>query len=208
MGIDNEWLDLDETSAEPQPLRELVGLGPNVTGYPGGYPNGYLQFLQRKGWWGTRRLHLCSGSVADGTTVDIKRFIVTSHAAGSRTVRPTVRADLRHGVPFADGSFDGIYIDPPYSEEKASELYALPLVNVPALLKEAYRVLAPSGYIVILDLRNWGDLRPKGSTWVALHPVNTANRGAKPLRACCVFQKPKDAPIALGAPNQSRLPME
>jgi SAM-dependent methyltransferase len=190
MGIDNEPIDLDPEAETP--WGKLLGLGPNVTGYPGGYPNGYLQAMERLGYWGPRRLHLCSGSVQDGVTVDVKRLILTKHVSGNRVHSPTVRADLRHGVPFADASFDAVFIDPPYSEEKATELYALPLVNVPALLREAYRVVVPGGCVVILDLRSWAVMRPKGSIWVALHPVNDANRNVKPLRACCVFRKPAD----------------
>lgn len=48
-------------------------LGPNVTGYAGGYPNGFLQRCKHEGIWGARRLHVCSGTVVDGVTVDLSR---------------------------------------------------------------------------------------------------------------------------------------
>lgn len=31
----------------------------------GAYPSGYLKWLQKMGWWGEKRIHLCSGSVKD-----------------------------------------------------------------------------------------------------------------------------------------------
>jgi SAM-dependent methyltransferase len=189
LAIDNEFLDLAEQPVEAWD-KEFLGLGPNLTGYPGGYPNGFLQALKRKGYWGEKRLHVCSGTVQDGTTIDIKPEIITSETSGSKVYRPTIVADVSRGIPLPDDSFDVAIIDPPYSDEQARMLYGLPLLSVPALLKEAQRVVRPGGYVVILDLRNWGDLRPKGMEWVALLPVNVANRGAKPLRACCVFRKP------------------
>ncbi len=159
----------------------FLALGPNITGYPGGYPNGYLQALRRKGWWGIRRLHLCSGSVKDGVTVDIKPEL-----------RPTVVCDLEIGIPFKDSTFDAVFIDPPYSEEQAQNLYGLPLLSIPKLLKEASRVVRHDGLVVLLDLRVW--VPPKELDWLALCAVYVANRGPKPLRAIQVWRK-KPAPL-------------
>lgn len=161
----------------------FVALGPNVTGYPGGYPNGYFNFLKKKGWWKAKRLHVCSGSVKDGTTIDIKP-----------ETNPTIVCDVSKGIPLRDNTFDAIYIDPPYSQEKAEELYALPLLSVPALLKEAARVVRHDGLIILFDLRVW--MPPPGTNWVAMYACYLANRGPKPLRCIQVWRK---KPRPLGA---------
>jgi hypothetical protein len=127
-------------------------------------------------WWGERRLHLCSGTIKDGTTIDINPHM-----------RPSIVADLKYGIPLQDDSFDFVLIDPPYSEEKAKNLYAVSLLSVPKLLAESGRVAAPGGFVLLLDLRVWPP--PKCLKWEALIAIYTANRGPKPLRALSVFQK-------------------
>jgi hypothetical protein len=82
-----------------------------------------MQWLRKKGWLGKDRLHLCAGSVKDGTTCDI-----------NPATHPTVLCDLELGIPFKDNSFDTIIIDPPYATEKAMDLYGVPLISVPKLL--------------------------------------------------------------------------
>lgn len=161
----------------------FVALGPNVTGYPGGYPNGYLEFLRRKGWWGHDRLHLCSGSVQDGITVDIYYDF--------DKVRPTVVCDLQVGVPFKDESFDAVIIDPPYSERLAQDLYSLPLLNVKNLLQEAERVCRPDGWVIMLDITVWPEQLFGARKLVrsALYAMYVANRGPNPLRAIQVWRK-------------------
>ncbi len=158
---------------------EFVALGPNTTGYPGGYPTGYFEYLKRRGWWKASRLHLCSGSVHDGITIDV-----------NPEVRPTVICDLEIGIPFRESSFDAIYIDPPYSEARAEELYERPLLSVPRLLKEAQRVVRHDGIVVLLDWKVWPPhLYAKSLDWEALCSVYMANRGPKPLRALQVWRK-------------------
>ena len=156
---------------------DFWALGPNVTGYPGGFPNGFMQRLKKEGIWGNKRLHLCSGTVQDGVTIDIKPEL-----------NPTIVADLSEGIPLEDESFDFILIDPPYAEEKANDLYGVSLLSVPALLKECARVVQHDGTVALLDLRVWPP-KTKLLRWKALIAVYTANRGPKPLRALSVFQK-------------------
>lgn len=83
-------------------------------------------------------------------------------------------------------------MDPPYSKEKAAELYAKSLLNVPRAIKEAERVLAEGGesYLIVLDLRVWaiGFINPR-LRWDSLIAVYVANRGPKPLRALQIWRK-------------------
>lgn len=177
--IRNELYSLGAPDAPRAEIEEFWPLGPNITGYPGGYPNGFIERVRSSGYWGLRRLHLCSGSVHDGVTVDV-----------NPKVKPTVVADLDHGVPFDNDSFDLVLLDPPYNAEYASSLYGVPLVNVPRLLKEAVRVARPGGWIGLLDFRCWTATACQlPVTWVGMHPVYLAARGNPTLRAFCVYRK-------------------
>lgn len=88
-------------------------------------------------------LHLCSGSVTSGVTVDIRP-----------EMNPTVCCDARH-TPFQDESFRWILMDPPYSEEYARNLYGTEAVypKPGELLKEACRLLVPGGRVGLLHFQ-------------------------------------------------------
>jgi 16S rRNA G966 N2-methylase RsmD len=51
---------------------------------------------------------------------------------------------------FNPSTFEIIYADPPYSEEDARN-YGFPLINRNKVIKEAYKVLIPGGFLVWLD---------------------------------------------------------
>ena len=111
----------------------------------GGYP---LRFLSRAyDWLGVEDpdavLHLCSGSVNRGITVDIRP-----------EMDPTVVADARH-TPFPDASFRWILCDPPYSEEYAKNLYgtAAHYPKPGQLVKEMARLLVPGGRCGLLHFQ-------------------------------------------------------
>ena len=80
-------------------------------------------------------LHLCSGSVKIGYTVDIRR-----------SQSPMVVADVRY-LPFPKNTFQWIIADPPYSEEWAKNLYGTEEVYPKPLeiMKEMGRLLVPGG---------------------------------------------------------------
>lgn len=111
----------------------------------GGYPIGFLDRAYE--WLGVTCpdlvLHLCSGSVRRGVTVDIRPEKC-----------PDVVCDARH-TPFDDESFDWILIDPPYSPEYARNLYgtekAYPLPG--QLMREASRLLRPGGRVGLLHFQ-------------------------------------------------------
>ena len=111
----------------------------------GGYP---LRFMQRAYEWlnvtdPDKVLHLCSGSVNRGITVDVRA-----------ETNPTVVADARN-TPFADESFEWIMIDPPYSEEYAKNLYGTEehYPKPGQLMKEACRLLVPGGRVGLLHFQ-------------------------------------------------------
>jgi hypothetical protein len=103
----------------------------------GGYPIGFLERASRILGISdpTAVLHVCSGSVRTGLTVDVRE-----------TRRPRVVAD---GVwlPFRDDAFQWVLADPPYSQEYAANLYGTaehyPSPHVLAM--ECLRVLKPGG---------------------------------------------------------------
>lgn len=111
----------------------------------GGYPLGFLDRAYRLLHVTDPNtvLHLCSGSMVRGIRVDVR---------ASR--KPTVIADARN-TPFRDESFDAILIDPPYSEDYATNLYGTGNVY-PApgtLMNEALRLLRPGGRVGMLHFQ-------------------------------------------------------
>lgn len=109
----------------------------------GAYPKGFLawayQLLGVSNPAGV--LHLCSGGLRGGVTVDIRP-----------EMKPAVVADVRK-LPFADAAFDFVLADPPYSPEWNALLYGLPKRTYPspmAILREAGRVTRAGGRLGIL----------------------------------------------------------
>jgi methyltransferase family protein len=121
-------------------------------------------------------LHVCSGNLphtTPGLRVDIRREVL-----------PDVVADGR-ALPFADESFDGVLIDPPYSKEYADHLYGTEYPRPSALLREAVRVLRPCRFVGMVHF-----LVPRpeeGLCFVEVHGVMTGC-GYR-IRALTVFQK-------------------
>lgn len=161
-------------------------LGPNVTGYPGGFPNGLLERLRASAWWGPDRLHVCSGSVQDGVTCDI-----------NPDTRPSVVCRGEQ-LPFASQTFDTVVLDPPYSASEASELYDAPAPSVPSMLDEACRVTRPGGYFILLH-RHVFMFRytPDHASNHSLIAVYHHGRGLPELRALQVWMRNTTQPQTL-----------
>jgi SAM-dependent methyltransferase len=113
----------------------------------GGYPKGFLEWAIQTMRENsevepdpTKILHLCSGSVRLGVTVDIRP-----------EMKPTYVCDCRN-VPLPDESFDFILADPPYSETYANNLYGTgkDYPKPGQILKEAARLLRPGGLVGLL----------------------------------------------------------
>lgn len=111
----------------------------------GGYPHRFLPWAYEK--MGVKDpedvLHLCSGSMRTGFTVDIRS-----------EVNPMLVADCRNtGLP--DESFQFILADPPYSEEYATNLYCTgdSYPRPGSILREASRLLVVGGKIGLLHFQ-------------------------------------------------------
>lgn len=108
----------------------------------GAYPPRYLTRVLALFPDARRILHAFAGCVAPGPwlRVDI------SHA---RRPAPDLVADVT-ALPLADGIFDLVLADPPYSREDAAR-YGTSMVNRPKALRELARVTRPGGTLVWLD---------------------------------------------------------
>ena len=149
----------------------------------GGYPNGFVEWA-----FDTMQaaspsvqlvpeyvLHLCSGSMKIGYTVDIRP-----------EKNPMIVADCR-AVPMPDESFNFIMADPPYSEEYAENLYGTE-ASYPKpgqILREACRLLRPDGLVGLLHFQV--PMSKKPLKLVKVYGVTTGAGYA--IRAWSLFKK-------------------
>lgn len=112
----------------------------------GRYPQGFIAHVLRLGIMGDVRrddiLHVCSGtlSASEKWTVDLRD-----------EAKPRVRASGT-ALPFVDGCFPAVMIDPPYSDQYARDLYGVENPRPSWLLKEAARVVRPGGRVGMLHV--------------------------------------------------------
>lgn len=153
----------------------------------GAYPKGFV--LQAARWLGAAPaevLHVCSGML----TPEDGGFRVDLRAAA----RPTVRADGR-ALPFRDGVFSAVMIDPPYSVEYAADLYGTDYPRPSHLLAEAARVVRPGGRIGLLHFIV--PFPPPGCRFVTVKGVTTGC-GYR-IRAFTILERAHDQLPGVGA---------
>lgn len=144
----------------------------------GAYPVGFERHILRQQLLGPvsagEVLHVCSGGVSAVWTVDIRA-----------EVKPRVIASAA-ALPFLDGSFRAVLIDPPYNEAYAKQLYRVSgLPTLKAMLDEAIRVLVPGGRVGLLHFTV--PMRPAGGRRVLVRGISTGP--GFQIRALTVFEK-------------------
>ena len=126
----------------PQPPSLWTSPPTENLGVWGALPKGFVAWAVPQLQCSPREvLHVCSGMLPPGTgraRVDLRA-----------ECQPDVVADGRK-LPFADQSFEGVLIDPPYSVEYARDLYGTDYPRPSHLLAEATRVTKPNGRIGIV----------------------------------------------------------
>jgi len=133
---ENKWLD--------KVYRTTKCFGVNgKSKIKGAFPKGFIEWIQVKGWYRTKRLYLCSGLVDDprATKVDIRPDL-----------KPTLVEDATK-TSLLSNSFDWIMIDPPYTKLLAKEYYGTEdyYHGINAFTREAERICRPKGIILTLS---------------------------------------------------------
>lgn len=148
---------------------------PAKSRYKGSFPLYFEQNLQQLLGYPDRVLHPFGGMAEIGVRVDLNPVL-----------EPDVIGDA-HALPFEDESFDCVILDPPYSDEEAADLYETPKLRPGAYTKEAVRVLAEGGWLVVYTDRE--PSRPPRCNH-AIRIVIVLRPGHR-SRTCMVFQKRK-----------------
>ena len=143
----------------------------------GRFPAGFLTWVIRNRLLGEvsahEILHICSGSLREPITVDIRP-----------ETNPKIVADGA-SLPFRDDSFRAVLMDPPYSDDYARNLYGTENPRPSHLLREAIRVLEPQGRAAILHVAV--PMTPKGAHFVDCKGFTTG-AGFR-IRALTIYEK-------------------
>lgn len=158
------------------------GADPDGFAVFGQFPHGFLRDVIRMQLLGAvsrdEVLHVCSGTLgpSERWTVDIRP-----------QARPTVIA-RGQALPFVNGSFRAVLIDPPYTEEYSRNLYRSEFPRPSHLLKEAARVVQPGGRIGLLHIAV--PITPEGCDFITSYGVVPAP-GFR-IRAFTVYERVRE----------------
>lgn len=135
-------------------------------------------------------LHVCSGSLppGEGIRVDIRA-----------DARPDFIADGRK-LPFHDGEYMAVMLDPPYTPQYAQDLYGIEYPLPAHLLAEAARVVRPCG--VIAFVHYLVPMPPPNCDFVKTFGLSTGF--GFPMRAVTLFRRRQ---AGLGLTDTRSLPL-
>lgn len=147
---------------------------PSRSKYPGSYPlhfEGKLWNLLGKP---AKVLQPFGGCSEIGDTVDL-----------NETTGSTWVGDAHDLHWIEDDTYDSVWLDPPYSDEEAEEIYATPRLRYGKFVAEAVRVCKPGGTVVIYHRMQAP--RPEGC--VLIHRVVILTRTWHSARIAMIYQK-------------------
>lgn len=124
-----------------------------------------------------RFLHLCCGGCKIENAVNVD-------------LNPKAESDLCADVerlPFTNGSFGMVLIDPPYSELDAQRYKVPRLINTRKTMREAQRVLRSGGYLLWLDEKYPSYRR---GDWQLVGLIGIVTGFERRARVLSIFQKP------------------
>ena len=145
----------------------------------GMYPRGFLERALSLFRDAHDVLHCPSGTLHNLPPGHLSVDLIRDNAR-----RPHVQANTA-ALPFADGSFDLIVSDPPYTPDDALK-YGTPPFPEQKLLAEAWRVLRTGGYLAVL-YKHELQVPIARLKRVALIAVSLGNH--KPLRTFAIYQR-------------------
>lgn len=142
--------------------------------YVGSFPLHFEQRLWRMLGKPAKVLHPFGGLSEIGDSVDL-----------NATTTPTWVGDAHDLHWIADGTYDLVILDPPYSDDEAEQLYSTPPLRPAKFIAEAVRVCRPGGHVAIYHVRQ--PARPTGTRLT--HRIVVLTRSGHQARICFVFQK-------------------
>ncbi len=147
---------------------------PPVSKYRGGFPRFFEANLVKLLGWPEAILQPFGGRAEFGVRMDLDPL-----------TEPDIVGDA-HKLPFGDGEFDLVLLDPPYSQQEALELYGVTKRLQPGVYtREAVRVTKPGGWVVL-----YSDREPRRPAYTnhAMRIVVILRPGHSP-RVAGVFQR-------------------
>lgn len=155
---------------------------PTADGYPGAYPDRFLGYCREFFPVWEPVCHLFSGTVDEGTTVDV-----------NPNTDPDYQVDLINDeVPVEDESFAVVLADPPYTHkdyDAGDRHYQMPEVPRYSFKDELVRLTKPGGYAGVLHVMPYH--KPEGMERWAMVGVTVGT--TQVIRCLSVFRKPHES---------------